>query len=82
MDELYIRFSHLSEKIFDSLDDDSIIKCKEASRFWFNYLDGQKLVQIKQIIVKTALISLTSYVSLFLFQGLAKWCLFKRDPSA
>ena len=49
MDELCIRFSHLSEKIFDSLENDSIIKCKEASRFWFNHLDGQKLVQIRII---------------------------------
>ena len=49
MEELCIRFSHLSEKIFDSLDNDSIIKCKEASRFWLNFLDGQKLVQIRAI---------------------------------
>ena len=49
MEELCIRFSHLSEKIFDSLDNDSIIKCKEASRFWLNFLDGQKLVQIRII---------------------------------
>ena len=52
MDELCIRFSHLSEKIFDSLDNDSITKCKEVSRFWFNYLDGQKLVQIRIIKAK------------------------------
>ena len=52
MEELCLRFSHLSEKIFDSLDNDSIIKCKEVSRFWFNYLDGQKLVQIRIIKAK------------------------------
>ena len=52
MDEICIRFSHLSEKIFDSLDNDSIIKCKEASQFWFNYLDGQKFVQIRIIKAK------------------------------
>ena len=52
MEELCIRFSHLSEKIFDSLDNDSITKCKEASRFWFNYLDGKKLVQIRIIKAK------------------------------
>jgi len=49
MEELCIRFSHLSEKIFDLLDNETMINCKEASRFWFDYLDGQKLVQIRII---------------------------------
>ena len=29
-----------------------MINCKEASQFWFNYLDGQKLVQIRIIKAK------------------------------
>ena len=49
MEELCVRFSHLSEKIIDLLDNESIINCKEASQFWFDYLDGQKLVQIRII---------------------------------
>ena len=49
MEEICIRFSHLSEKIFDLLDNESIINCKEVSQFWFDYLDGQKLVEIRII---------------------------------
>ena len=49
MEEICIRFSHLSEKIFDLLDNESMINCKEASRFWFDYLDGQKIVQNRAI---------------------------------
>ena len=49
MEELCIRFSHLSEKIFDSLDNESLINCKNTSRFWFNYLDGQKFVEVRII---------------------------------
>jgi hypothetical protein len=49
MEELCIRFSHLSEKIFDSLDNESLINCKDTSRFWFNYLNGQKFVEIRII---------------------------------
>ena len=44
-----IRFSHLSEKIFDSLDNENIINCKEVSRFWYDFLDEQKFVQIRII---------------------------------
>ena len=49
MDNICIRFSHLSEKIFDSLDNESLIDCKTTSRFWFNYLDGQKFVEVRII---------------------------------
>ena len=52
MEELCIRFSHLTEKMFDLLDNESMINCKEASRFWCNYLDGQKIVQIRIIKAK------------------------------
>ena len=49
MDNICIRFSHLSERIFDSLDNENLNNCKEASRFWFHFLDGQKFVQIRII---------------------------------
>ena len=48
-ENICIRFSHLSERIFDSLDNQNLNTCKEASRFWFHFLDGQKFVQIRII---------------------------------
>ena len=49
MENICIRFSHLSEKIFDSLDNENIVNCKETSQFWYDFLDGQKFVQIRII---------------------------------
>ena len=44
-----MRFSHLSEKIFISLDNRSITKCREVSKFWKNYLDDQRFFEIRKI---------------------------------
>ena len=49
MEEVSLRFSHLSEKIFASLDNESITKCRKVSKFWQNYLDNKKFVQIRKI---------------------------------
>jgi hypothetical protein len=45
MEEVFLRFSHLSEAIFDSLDDQSLANCKEVSKFWYFYIDTQKFLQ-------------------------------------
>ena len=34
IENLFKRFSHISESIFDELDNQSLINCKEASRDW------------------------------------------------
>ena len=49
MEVIALRFSHLSEGIFNSLDNESIAKCRKVNRFWLNYLDNQKFVQIRKI---------------------------------
>ena len=49
MDNLILRFSHLDEKIFNSLKNETVAKCKETSKIWHNYLDAQKFVQIRII---------------------------------
>ena len=49
MEDLYQRFPHLSEQIFDSLDNRSLFACKEVSRSWHQFLDGQKFLQIRII---------------------------------
>ena len=60
MDGLTLRFSHLAEKIFKSLNNETVAKCKETSKYWYSYLDAQKFVQIRVIItgIKAELISL------------------------
>ena len=43
MEELFERFSHLSETIFNCLENRSLVKCKEVSRIWCDYISEQKL---------------------------------------
>ena len=49
MEEVFSRFSHLSENIFELLDNESIATCTNVSKVWKNYLNSQKLVQIRKI---------------------------------
>ena len=52
MEEVFLRFSHLIENIFDSLNSESFAKSKEVSRSWDEYLDDQKFLQIRASKVK------------------------------
>ena len=45
MQEVFFRFPHLSERVFDSLDNKSLANCKEVSKSWYFYLDNQKFLQ-------------------------------------
>ena len=49
MEELFPRFSHLSEKIFDCIDNASMAKCRKVSKIWCGYLDNQRFFQIRKI---------------------------------
>ena len=49
MEEVFLRFPHLSENIFDLLDNKSLADCKEVSKSWHFYLAAQKFLQ-KRII--------------------------------
>ena len=42
MDNIILRFPHVSEKIFDQLDNPSLVLCKTVSRSWDNYLNDQE----------------------------------------
>ena len=49
MDEQFARFPHISEEIFDQLDDQNLVKCRRISKSWCNYLDDQKILYIRII---------------------------------
>ena len=49
MEVVFSRFSHLSENIFELLDNESIATCTNVSKVWKNYVNSQKLVQIRKI---------------------------------
>jgi hypothetical protein len=52
MDEVFLRFPHLSETIFGSLKSESLAKSKEVSISWYQYLDDQKFLQTRANKVK------------------------------
>ena len=54
MEEAFLRFPHLSERIFDSVDDKSLTDCKVVSKSWHVYLDAQKFLETR--IIKSMLI--------------------------
>ena len=49
MEETFLRFPHLSEAIFDSLDNKSLASCKEVSESWYVYLGAQKFLETRII---------------------------------
>ena len=44
MDKIFLRFPHVTEKIFDQLDNPSLALCKTVSRPWNNDLNDQKFL--------------------------------------
>ena len=57
MEEVFLRFPHLSENIFGSLNCEFLAKSKEVCRSWYLYLDDQKFLEIKankvKLVIKT-----------------------------
>ena len=49
MEDLFLKFPHLSEKIFGHLPNKGLAKSKEVCRSWHSYLDPQKFLQIRII---------------------------------
>ena len=51
MEELFLRFSHLSENIFDQLDDVSFAKCRSVSKNWKVNIDKGKTHHVRKIMI-------------------------------
>ena len=49
METLFQRFSHLSEDVFESVDNQSLAKCQEVSLQWYEFLEKQKFREIRII---------------------------------
>ena len=49
MEVFFVRFSHLSAAIFNGLDNKSLVKCKEVSEIWCDYISEEKLYLIRII---------------------------------
>ena len=49
MENLTLRFPHLSENIFNLLDNENIARCMQVSRFWKGYLNNPKFLDFRKI---------------------------------
>ena len=49
MEEVFLRFPHLSEDIFNNLDNETLANCEEASKVWFAHLDDQNFLRLRRV---------------------------------
>ena len=49
MGNLFLRFPHLSEAIFDNMNNQSLFTCMNVSRIWHEYLKNQKFIYIRSM---------------------------------
>ena len=57
MEEVFFRFPHLKEDIFNALDDKTFANCKEVSKVWYNNLNDQKFIQKRRVRVFQVMIA-------------------------
>ena len=48
-EDLCLKFSHIADSIFDSLDNQSLVQCKLVSRVWENFLASPKFMLMRKI---------------------------------
>ena len=46
MEEILLRFLHLGDSIFESLDNKSLVNCKKVSRLWNNFNKDKEWIRI------------------------------------
>ena len=49
MEEVLARFSHLGQGIFESLNNETLVKCRKISRNWRIFIDGEKFSSLRII---------------------------------
>ena len=49
MEELLLRFGHLGEDIFDSLDDKTLIDCSKVGKTWNSFIKDMKIFWVRII---------------------------------
>ena len=49
MEEVFLRFPHLAEQIFEQIDNEHLYKCTKVDKHWNGFISGQKLPWIRMI---------------------------------
>ena len=54
-EETFWRFPHLAEKIFDEIDDQSLVQCREVNKWWQKFIDEPKILSMRILEINTCL---------------------------
>ena len=49
MERIFLKIPDLAEKIFKELDNQSLVKCKEIQRSWYNFINEEKVLWFRII---------------------------------
>ena len=49
MESIFSKIPDLGEKIFKELDNQSLVKCKEVQRSWYNFINEEKFQWLRMI---------------------------------
>ena len=49
MESIFSKIPDLGEKIFKELDNQSLVKCKEVQRSWYNFINEEKVIWFRII---------------------------------
>ena len=69
MEEIFQRFSHLAEQIFQNLNNEGLVKCREGGRFWQNFIDERNYPWIRIVNIPTILPHGWTYLHLAVRNG-------------
>ena len=69
MEELFSRYPHISEKIFQQLDDKSLTNCREVSKSWQEFLDSKNMSWIRIVDFPTSVAFGNKYISEVRYRG-------------
>ena len=64
MQDILLRFPHLSEQIFQKLDKESLFKCREVTNSWQNVIDGRNYPWLHIVNIPTILKKRNTYLHL------------------
>ena len=64
-----MKFSHVAHQIFEQLDDQSLVNCKEVAKLWHSYIDNKNLSWIQIVNIPTTLKYNDSYLHLAARKG-------------
>ena len=50
LEEMFWRFPHIGDQILEELNNESFLRFRELTRWWRNFIDGQKMVYIRKLL--------------------------------